>query len=339
MGRASAVDYLVEFEAAIKIGEYIFQSGLAPAGVRNGAAAAVLILTGHEYGMSWMQSMRLFHVIGNKAVLSSDAMMGLINDHCRRMGGGYAKVIEETTERCTVEFQRHDRSDNEYATFSMDDAKRANLANKETWKAYPQDMLRARAQARACRRGWPEIVGGMYDPDELSGSSQDVGGSAGGYVEVQRPTAIAKAIETKIATGDQNIIDADTSNPIPRDNASNKAQQPRQTTAAKNTATEANPSPRATPKAIADLKAFAAEKHVDETDLLKLAWFNCQVQQLEELDGKGMYSMRSILQRPIDELSIAVSDARDCWDDAIAKAAEAELTGEEEDGDYTDLND
>ena len=49
----------------------------------------------------------------------------------------------------------------------MDDAKRAGLVKKDGWQFYPKAMLRARAITAGLRAVAPDIIAGIYDPEEL----------------------------------------------------------------------------------------------------------------------------------------------------------------------------
>jgi hypothetical protein len=55
----------------------------------------------------------------------------------------------------------------------MSMAQRAGLTGKGPWQQYPAAMLRARASAELCRLVWPDVVGGLYTPDEM-GDARDV---------------------------------------------------------------------------------------------------------------------------------------------------------------------
>ncbi len=48
-------------------------------------------------------------------------------------------------------------------TFTMEDAKRAGLADSETYRKYPQDMLGWRALSRVIKRYAPEVTAGIAD--------------------------------------------------------------------------------------------------------------------------------------------------------------------------------
>ena len=62
-----------------------------------------------------------------------------------RIEGFRFEVIEQTTTGCTVESQRPGQKEPFRTTFTMEDAKRANLLGSPTWRAYPKNMLFAHA--------------------------------------------------------------------------------------------------------------------------------------------------------------------------------------------------
>jgi hypothetical protein len=51
--------------------------------------------------------------------------------------------------------------------FTMDDARKAGLSDKITWKQYPANMLRWRAVGNALHIVCPDVVVGLYTPEEL----------------------------------------------------------------------------------------------------------------------------------------------------------------------------
>lgn len=51
--------------------------------------------------------------------------------------------------------------------WTIEQAKAAGLTGKDNWRAYPRAMLKARAISELAREAFPEILGGVYDPEEL----------------------------------------------------------------------------------------------------------------------------------------------------------------------------
>jgi hypothetical protein len=161
--------------------------------VASPEAALMILLTGRDLGLTASQSFRAIYVVSGKPVVSSDAMVAAI----RRSGLCASwRVIETTTERCTIETLRAGEQEPERESFAMEDAKRAGLDRRDVWRAYPRDMLRHRAAAGLARRVYPDVVLGCYAPGELDEQSSST-------VEVVRLTAeqIVADMDEEVAGG------------------------------------------------------------------------------------------------------------------------------------------
>jgi hypothetical protein len=136
---------------------------------RKPEEAAMLILTGHELGLSPMQSLRGIYVVSGKPVLSADLMVAVIR------GSGLCdswRTVECTPERCTITTRRKGETHDATRTWTMGDAKRAGITGKGTWSAYPATMLRHRCAADLAREVYPDVLLGLYDPEELEPVAQ-----------------------------------------------------------------------------------------------------------------------------------------------------------------------
>lgn len=167
-------------------------------GAASPEQALMLLVTGRDLGLSYSQSLRAFHVVQGKPVLSSAGMVAV----CLRSGVcEYFRVVASDDTSATVEVKR--RGDPaRRVTFTLEDAKRAGLASRETWKAYPSRMLLARAQAFAAREVFPDLLLGLYDPDEAAAPAAPV--VVRGPV---RPVEVAEVVEVE-ANDMSEAIDA-----------------------------------------------------------------------------------------------------------------------------------
>lgn len=165
-----AETFVSDYRVLEQIAKGMIGGSLTPSGVKNTSDVVVILMLGEELGLNYMQALRNIYVIEGRPVLSADMMAGAVKRFCDRKGGGYITVVETSAEQCTVEFMRHDETVPHTITWSMDDAKRAGLLDRKNWQRYPADMLKARALTRAARIGWPDLLGGVYDPDELAPS-------------------------------------------------------------------------------------------------------------------------------------------------------------------------
>ncbi len=152
---------------AWKLSETFHESGLLPRGVSSPAAAFTIIATGAELGLSPMASLRSIHIIEGKPVLSAALIAGIVQrrpDLCE----GFA-LVESSETIATYETTRRGQTPVRMS-FTIEQAQRAGLTGKDIWRKYPHAMLRARASAELARAVYPDVVGGLYDPDEIPGA-------------------------------------------------------------------------------------------------------------------------------------------------------------------------
>lgn len=140
------------------------ESNIIPAPLRKKPAdVLVTLMTGRELGLGPMQSLRGIYVIDGKGVASSDLIVGLVK---RSAACRFFRLVESTDEIATYETHREGEPEPTKMSFTIDQAKKANLAGKNNWKTYPAAMLRARCSAALARAVYPDLAMGMYDTDE-----------------------------------------------------------------------------------------------------------------------------------------------------------------------------
>jgi len=142
--------------------EQIVRSPACP--VKNPADALLIVMTGAELGIQPMRALSSIHVIKGRAVLSADAIAGVV-----RKSGLCASLsmVELSDERCVYRTTRKDDPAEQTYTFSLDDARKAGLLNNENYKKHPRAMLRARCIAAICRAVYPDALMGVYADGEL----------------------------------------------------------------------------------------------------------------------------------------------------------------------------
>lgn len=131
---------------------------------KSPADVLAIILAGAELGLAPMQSLRGLVLIKGKPTLSADAMGALVkrrSDVCK-----WLRLVSSTPEAATYETQRAGEPEPTRMSFTIADAQRAGL-NGDNWKKFPAAMLRARALTAICRAVYPDLILGVYDPDEL----------------------------------------------------------------------------------------------------------------------------------------------------------------------------
>jgi hypothetical protein len=123
----------------------------------------IVLLTGAELGLGPMQSLRSLAVVKGKAVMSADLMLALVK---KSPACEYLVMTDYGPERVTFKTKRKGDPSETVVAFSKADAERAGLWGVNTWKAYPQSMLKARAASAICRSVYPDVCLGIYDETE-----------------------------------------------------------------------------------------------------------------------------------------------------------------------------
>ena len=156
---------------ALKLADALAKSDLVPTAYRGKPENILLAtITGQELGLGVAQSLRAMHIIEGKPTLSADAMGALCLRHADVCE--YLTLVESTDEKATYETRRRGAPSPVRLTYTIAQATAAGLINKTNWKAYRASMLRARCESAICRAVYPDLVLGVYDPDELADAEQ-----------------------------------------------------------------------------------------------------------------------------------------------------------------------
>lgn len=152
------------FGEAMQMAAALVDSRMFP-NVKTPEAAFAIIATGREIGLSMMQSLRGIHIIEGKPTLSADAMAGLVKS--RRDVCQFFRMVESSDKLAVYETHRAGEPSPTRMQFSIEDAQRAGVTSKDNWRKYPAAMLRARCITALVRAAYPDLLMGVYDPEEL----------------------------------------------------------------------------------------------------------------------------------------------------------------------------
>lgn len=158
----------------LKLASTLVKSGLLPSAIKSPEAALVIILTGRELGLAPLQALRSISVVEGKPTLSADLLLALA--YKSGLCTGY-EIVELTDEKCVVQISRNGQVKPPYS-YTIEEARKAGLANRPNWQRHTKAMLRARATSAACRAYFPDVVLGLYTPDELEDLSPVVSEAA-----------------------------------------------------------------------------------------------------------------------------------------------------------------
>lgn len=154
---------------ATKLAKFMFDSGLFSA---YGTPQAVMssVLAGRELGLTAMASLRAIHIVEGRPTLSADLIRALV---LRSGKAKYFRCTARSSEGATFETQRENDPPMSLS-FTLEDARMAGLVkDKSGWVKSPADMCVARASAKLARLVYPDVVHGLFTPDEI-GSGEEV---------------------------------------------------------------------------------------------------------------------------------------------------------------------
>lgn len=154
--------YAVDTDAMLRVCNLIYKSGMAPAHFNSAEKVYVTVLIGQELGFSPMQSLQNFAVIKGKVAPYASALQAVAVSE-----GGIFTVTQSSDDSVTVKAERRSNKWSDTVTFTIADAKKAELLENPSWRKYPKQMMYARATTILARRGWPDRIGGLKTAEEV----------------------------------------------------------------------------------------------------------------------------------------------------------------------------
>lgn len=150
---------------AFKLARSLFESRLF-SGLSNPDAALAAIMIGRERGLPALATVQNTHVIKGKITLSASLIVGLVlkSPLCE-----YFSCVETSNERAVYETKRRGAPTVQRLAYGIDDARQAGAlgAGDSAWKKTPRTMLRHRCATELARMVYPDVVSGVYAPEEL----------------------------------------------------------------------------------------------------------------------------------------------------------------------------
>jgi len=125
----------------------------------------VAMLEGRALGMSAIVSLKNAYVVKGNIGWSARCLRGQCLKHpsCE-----YFDVIWDAEEKtATAIFRRKGRPEQRHMV-TLTDAREREFFGNPKWKTDPQSMLIACAEREAARLGWPDVVAGLWTPEELA---------------------------------------------------------------------------------------------------------------------------------------------------------------------------
>lgn len=147
----------------MKYCKVVVQSDLCPKHIKGPADAMMIIQRGAELGLSAVSSIQNLDVMHGKVTMPAALAVGIAkaSEPCE-----YFTCLEDTAERSTWETKRKGNPEPTTYTFTMADAKTAQLGGN-LWNKYPRNMLAARASMNLARMEYQDVLTGVYSREEM----------------------------------------------------------------------------------------------------------------------------------------------------------------------------
>ena len=146
-------------------------------GITSKEQALALMLVAQAEGLHPATAARDYHIIQGRPALKADAMLGrYINS------GGKVEWHDHTDAKVSATFS-HPSGGALKIDWDLARAKAAGLADKDMWKKYPRQMLRARVISEGVRATNPNVSIGIYTPEEARDMTEKDMGAAEVVIE------------------------------------------------------------------------------------------------------------------------------------------------------------
>ena len=159
-----------EWRMYLEQSQMLVKTGFLPQSIKTPEQAIAIILQGRELGIPTMTALQTINVIQGKITVSPQLMLALINR------SGLSESFQITNEsngaKCTMK-RRGNPAHTEI--FGDKEAQAMGLSGKDNYKKQPATMFRWRAVAACARLVFPDVVLGLYTPDEMGATVNDQG--------------------------------------------------------------------------------------------------------------------------------------------------------------------
>jgi hypothetical protein len=130
-------------------------------GMKTVEQATALMLIAQAEGYHPALAARDYHIIQGRPTLKAETMMARFQQQ-----GGKVDWKTLTDQEVTATFS-HPSGGSATISWTIEQATKAGLTNKDNWKNYPRAMLRARVVSEGIRTVFPGVVLGVYTPEEV----------------------------------------------------------------------------------------------------------------------------------------------------------------------------
>jgi len=186
---------LTTLDEAYRFAQYVVAAGFAPRGLEKAESVLIAIQMGRELGLPPMAALQNIAIINGRPGVYGDAALALVR------GSGllvfYSQVWEGSGDSrlAKVTARRKGDTSDTVQTFSVQDAKKANLWGKQgPWSQYPDRMLLFRARGFILRDMFSDVLKGFKTTEELADTPPEknitgeaTAGAPSSYTGTERP--------------------------------------------------------------------------------------------------------------------------------------------------------
>ena len=123
----------------------------------------MLMMISHAEGLHPVQALMIYDIVEGKPDVKPAAALARF-----QKAGGVVDWLVTNSNECSAKFTHFQTCPKGVVvTWTMEDAKRAQLAGKNNWKQYPEDCLVAKVSKRGPKRALPGVLNGVYDVDDF----------------------------------------------------------------------------------------------------------------------------------------------------------------------------
>jgi hypothetical protein len=151
---------LIPFDQVQSMAKAMAGSGLF--GMKTTEQALALMLVAQAEGQHPATIAQDYDIIQGRAARKTHSVLARF-----QQAGGKVEWHELTDSKADATFS-HQQGGALRMTWTIDQARKANLTNKDNWKNYPRAMLRARCIAEGVRAVYPAAIGGLLVSEEAS---------------------------------------------------------------------------------------------------------------------------------------------------------------------------
>jgi len=149
---------LVPFSEMESMASYIVRSKLF--GAKDESQAMSLMLLAQAEGCHPMTAIQDFDIVQGRPARKTHSILA------RFQAAGGTVAWEEVTQTRAAGVFSHKQGGSLRVEWTVQQAQKAGIADKDVWKKYPQAMLRARCIAEGVRAVFPGAIGGMLSVEE-----------------------------------------------------------------------------------------------------------------------------------------------------------------------------